>query len=77
MMEVVTTIPYLLQIEFLAKVFIIVLVFFYFIFTLISYRQISLMAQSLNSSIAAVIRLVALLQIFAVVFLFFLSFVLL
>lgn len=62
----------LLQPTLLVKLFLLVLAFFYFIFTLVVSRQITLMTQILNSSLAPVVKIVALLQILAAAILFFL-----
>lgn len=63
----------LLQFGLLLKLFLLVIVLFYFVFSVIVYRQISLMTQTLNSSISPVIRFVALAQIVVIGVLFFLA----
>ena len=62
----------LFQISLLFKLFLLVLAFFYFIFAIVIYRQISLMTQVLNSRVAPVVKSIALLHIVAVGVLFFL-----
>lgn len=66
----------LLQFGFIIKLFWSVLLFFYFIFAVVVYRQITLMTQILNSNISPVVRTVAATQILAVAFLFFIGLVL-
>lgn len=63
----------LLQISFLAKIFVLVLSLFYFVFTAVVYREISLMTNTLNSSISPTIRLLAKAQIIAGAVLFLLA----
>lgn len=63
-------------IGFLAKLLLLVLSGFYLVLTIIIYRQISLMTQTLNSSISPLIRTAALIQIIAVAILFLLVLVL-
>ncbi|MEK7127617.1 MAG: DUF5657 family protein [Patescibacteria group bacterium] len=58
------------------KLFSLVLIFFYFIFTLVVYRQVTLMNQILETSFTPLVKLTALVQIVAVVVLFFLVFLL-
>lgn len=65
------------QFKLLAKLFILVVILFYFVFTAVVYRQITLMTQTLDSSISPKIRLVAVSQIIAVAVLFFLAVILL
>ena len=71
--SILSTFMYYTQIAVLFKLFLLVLVFFYFIFTLVVYRESSLMSQTLNSSISPFIKMVAILHILAVAFLFFLG----
>lgn len=73
MNDPVTTIFNLLQFGLLIKLFLSVFVLFYFVFTAVVYRQISLMTQVLNSKISPLIRLVAMGQVVFVAFLFFLA----
>lgn len=54
------------QIAVLAKLFLLVLGFFYFVFAIVIYRQISLMAQTVKSSFSGFLKLAALAQILAV-----------
>lgn len=56
----------------LGKLFLMVLAVLYFIFAIVVYRQITLMTQTLNSNIAPIVKVLALLQIAAVAVLFFL-----
>ncbi|KKU90502.1 MAG: hypothetical protein UY21_C0022G0003 [Microgenomates group bacterium GW2011_GWA1_48_10] len=65
-MEQTLTLFSFFQAQLLIKLFLIVLAIFYFIFTLVVYRQVSLLTQTLNSSISPLIRTAALLQILAV-----------
>ena len=67
----------LFQLSLLVKLFLLVLAFFYLVFSLVVYRQISLMTQVLDSRISPVVRLTALLQIIAVAVLFLLVWLLL
>ncbi len=71
--EIINLVLTLFQVAVLFKIFILVLVFFYFIFALVVYRESSLMSQTLNSSVSPFIRLIAILHILVVVFLFFLA----
>lgn len=65
-----------LQIGAIAKLFLLVLGVFYFIFTVVVYRQISLMVQVLDSKISPLVKTIALLQIIVAATLFFLIFIL-
>lgn len=56
----------LFKISFLVKLFLLVLGFFYFIFTIVVYRQISLMSQTVQTSVSGVVKLIALIQILLV-----------
>lgn len=67
-MDIIT----LFDLRTLGKLFLMVLVLFYFIFSIVVYRQITLMTQTLNSNIAPIVKVLALLQILAVAGLFFL-----
>lgn len=67
-MDIIT----LFDLKVLGKLFLMVLVAFYFVFSIVVYRQITLMTQTLNSNIAPVVKVLALLQILAVAGLFFL-----
>ncbi len=64
------------QIGILAKIFLLVLIAFYLVFAVVIYKQISLMTQVLNSAVSPAIRLVAIFQMVAIIFLFFLAVVL-
>ena len=75
-MDVILNIANFFQLAVMAKLFLLVLLVFYFIFTIVAYKQITLMTQVLNSSISPAIRLVALFHVGIVVFLFFLPLVL-
>lgn len=61
------------SINLLAKVLILVVGLFYFVFTIIVYRQITLMAQTLDSGISPTIKTMAIIQIATAGFLFFLA----
>lgn len=61
------------QFGLLVKLFFSVLGLFYFVFTLVVYRQISLMTQVLDSKISPLVKMVALVQIVAAGILFFLA----
>lgn len=61
------------QFGLIIKLFFAVLIFFYFVFAVVVYRQISLMTQVLDSKISPLVRTVAAAQIFAVASLFFLG----
>lgn len=61
------------QFGMLFKLFLLVVVLFYFVLTIIIYRQISLMTQILESKISPLIKGIAVLQIIAVGFLFLLA----
>ncbi len=58
--------PGIFQFHLIVKAFLLALALFYIILTIVIYRQISLMTQTLNSSISPVIRSVALGQVIAV-----------
>lgn len=62
----------LFDLRVLGKLFLMVLAVLYFIFAVVVYRQITLMTQTLNSNIAPIVKVLALLQIAAVAVLFFL-----
>ena len=64
------------QIGPLVKVFLLVLGFFYFIFTIVVYRQISLMSQTVQTSVSGVVKLIALVQILLVLGLLLLTIIL-
>lgn len=59
-----------LQLATLFKLFLLVLAFFYLIFAIVIYRQISLMSQVLNSKLSPIVKSIALLHIAAVSVLF-------
>lgn len=61
------------QFGLLIKLFFLVLTFFYFVFAVVVWRQIVLMTQVLDSKISPLVKTIAVVQIFAVAFLFFLS----
>lgn len=61
------------QFGLLIKLFFLVLTFFYFVFSVVVWRQIVLMTQVLDSKISPLVKTIAVVQIFAVAFLFFLS----
>lgn len=61
------------QFGLLIKLFFLVLTFFYFVFAVVVWRQIVLMTQVLDSKISPLVKTIAVIQIFAVAFLFFLS----
>lgn len=67
-MDIIT----LFDLKVLGKLFLMVLALLYFIFAIVVYRQITLMTQTLNSNIAPIVKVLALLQIAAVAVLFFL-----
>ena len=54
------------RIEILVKFFFLVIFFFYLVFSMVVYRQISLMTQVLETGISPVVKMVALIQILAV-----------
>lgn len=60
----------LFQFALLAKIFLLVVILFFLVFTLVVYRQITLMTQTLNSSVSPVIKTIAVVQIFVVAGLF-------
>jgi hypothetical protein len=66
----------LLQFGLIVKLFFVVLTLFYVVFLLVVYRQISLMTQVLDSHLSPLIRVVALGQIVAAVFLLVLALIL-
>jgi hypothetical protein len=66
----------LLQFGLLIKLFFLVLCFFYFVFAVVVYRQVSLMTQTLDSQISPLIKLVAVGQIAGTAMLFFLAVIL-
>lgn len=61
------------QMGLLIKLFFIVLTLFYFVFSVIVYRQIVLMTQVLDSKISPLVKVVALIQIVVAGVLFFLA----
>ncbi len=61
------------QFGLLLKLFFAVLTFFYFVFAVVVWRQIVLMTQVLDSKISPLVKTIAVAQIFAVAFLFFLA----
>lgn len=61
------------QLGLIVKLFLSVLVLFYFVFTAVIYRQITLMTQVLDSNISPFIKLIAMGQVIAVAGLFFLT----
>lgn len=63
----------LFQFQLLFKLFILVVSLFYFVLTLVIYRQIALMTQILESKISPLLRTVAIAQIIGVGVLFFLG----
>ncbi|MCL4390260.1 MAG: hypothetical protein M1484_02540 [Patescibacteria group bacterium] len=65
-----------LQFGLLTKLFFSVVGLFYLVFALVVYRQISLMTQVLDSKISPIVKLIALSQILAAAFLFFLAVIL-
>lgn len=67
-MDIIT----LFDLKVLGKLFLMVLALLYFIFAIVVYRQITLMTQTLNSNIAPIVKVLALVQIAAVAVLFFL-----
>ncbi len=60
-----------LQFGLFVKLFFSVLMLFYFVFSVVVYRQITLMTQVLDSKISPLVKMIALAQIAAVAFLFF------
>ncbi len=54
------------QFHLIVKLFLLVLAVFYFVLTIVIYRQITLMTQTLNSSISSVIKSISIAQIIAV-----------
>ena len=66
----------ILQFGLLIKLFFVVLTLFYFIFSLVVYRQITLMTQILDSKMSPLVKVVALGQVIASGILFFLALVL-
>lgn len=65
-----------LDLKILGKLFLLVFAAFYFIFSIVVYRQISLMTQTLHSNVDPIVKVLAIMQIFAVVGLFFLILIL-
>lgn len=63
----------LFQFSLLAKIFLLVVILFYLIFTVVVYRQISLMTQTFNSAASAAIRSLAIGQILVIAGLFLLG----
>ncbi len=61
------------QFKTLFKLFILVVSFFYFVLTLVIYRQMSLMTQILESKISPLLKTIAVFQIIGVGILFFLG----
>lgn len=57
----------------IVKLFLLVAVFFFFVFTIVVYREIRLMTQILDSSISPIIKGAAIVLILAVAFAFFLT----
>lgn len=76
MTDPVTTIFTFLQLGMFIKLFFLVLILFYFIFSAVVFRQISLMSKVLESSMSPLIQLVAVIQIFVAGILFFLALIL-
>ena len=66
----------LLQFNLLIKLFFAVLMLFYLVFAVVVWRQIALMTQVLDSKISPLVKTIAIIQIFAVAFLFFLGIIL-
>jgi|GEM_PF-2915054 len=64
------------QMSFIIKLFLLVLSLFYFIFSIVVYRQVSLMSQTVNTPLTSTTRLLAIIQIFAVLGLLLLTVVL-
>ncbi|MBI4099377.1 hypothetical protein HY440_00040 [Candidatus Microgenomates bacterium] len=64
------------QFHLLFKLFFLVVVLFYFVLTVVIYRQVTLLSQTLNSSISPLIRQIAFVQIVVVGVFFFLGLVL-
>ncbi len=60
------------QFHAVAKLFLLVLALFYFVFTSVVYRQVTLMTQVLDSKISPIVKTVCFVQILAAGFLFFL-----
>ena len=75
-LEFFTQFAWLFNIIFLIKLFSLALVFFYFIFCLVVTRQVALMNQILETSLTPMVKLIALVQTIAVIFLFFLILIL-
>lgn len=59
-----------IQLQGLIKLFVLTLLVFYFIFTLVVYRQITLMTEILDSAVSPVVKLLAIFQIIVVGLLF-------
>lgn len=72
-LDQITNIFSFFQIKILAKLLILVIGFFLIVFTIIVYRKISLMSQTLDSSVSPKIRKFALAQIIVLTVLFFLA----
>jgi hypothetical protein len=75
-LEFLTGFTWLFNLMIFIKLFALVLVFFYFIFTLIILRQVALMNQVVETSFSPVVRAATWLQAIAVGLLFFLIFAL-
>ena len=54
------------QLSSIIRLFLIVLSFFYLIFSVVVYRQVSLMSQTVNTPLTSITRLLAVIQIIAV-----------
>lgn len=72
-LDQIASIGNIFQFRLLFKLFILVVVLFYFVLSAVIYRQISLMTQILETKISPIIKAIAILQIIAVGFLFFLG----
>ncbi len=59
------------------KLFALILFFFYFVFSAVVFQKINVMTQVLDTNISPIIKILALIQIFATIGLFFLAVMLL